>query len=263
MTCSLPPEILDHIVDHLHDESATLGACCIVSKSWIPRSRIHLFAHVNFTNRLPVGSWAEAFTDPLNSPAHYTRTLEIQGRDATTTVGADANRWIRTFHNVAHLHISYHPEHLVLFHGLSPTIRSLHLQFGHVQLSECFDLMCSFPLLEDLTLLVYDCEDDVDGWTTPSTSPRLNGTLELRSMVRIGPITRWLLNLPNGLNFTEVFLTCANETDFKSTTDLVSGCSNTLEFLGFVNLIPGVFPSVPVPDRCLTATPRSARNNFG
>ena len=253
MSFSLPPEILDLIVDHLHDQPATLRACCLVSKSWVPRSRTHLFAHVKFSEK-SAERWMKTFPDPLNSPTRYTRTLTIQGLQSALG-GADAHRWIRAFHNVVRLHVNQHP--LAPFHGLSPTIKSLRLEFGRVRLSEVFDLMCSFPLLEDLTLLIYAYEDDLDGWTTPSTSPRLTGSLMLHSMYGIGPITRRLLDLPNGLNFTEVMSTCAKEKDIKSTTDLVSGCSNTLESLGFVNSFPCELPSVPAPDRCLTAAPSS------
>ncbi|KAF9780754.1 hypothetical protein BJ322DRAFT_1011601 [Thelephora terrestris] len=43
MSCFLPPEILDIIVDLLQNEPKTLKACCLVSKAWIYRSRRHLF----------------------------------------------------------------------------------------------------------------------------------------------------------------------------------------------------------------------------
>jgi hypothetical protein len=44
----LPPEILDYIIDLLHDEPETLKRCCLVSKSWVPRTRKHLFADIGF-----------------------------------------------------------------------------------------------------------------------------------------------------------------------------------------------------------------------
>src|ERR1700753_246461 len=43
----LPAELLDHIADLLRDRE-TLESCCLVSKSWIPRARKHLFACVAF-----------------------------------------------------------------------------------------------------------------------------------------------------------------------------------------------------------------------
>ena len=38
----LPGELLDHTVDHLYDARVTLKSCCLVSKSWVPRTRKHL-----------------------------------------------------------------------------------------------------------------------------------------------------------------------------------------------------------------------------
>ncbi|KAF9642570.1 hypothetical protein BDM02DRAFT_3105483, partial [Thelephora ganbajun] len=44
----LPPEVCDYIVDLLHNKPDTLGWCCLVSRSWIPRTRKHLFADIKF-----------------------------------------------------------------------------------------------------------------------------------------------------------------------------------------------------------------------
>ena len=44
----LPAEMLDHVVDHLHDARDALRNCCLVSKSWVPRARKHLFADIWF-----------------------------------------------------------------------------------------------------------------------------------------------------------------------------------------------------------------------
>ena len=81
MLANPPPEILDLIVDNLHDEPTTLEACCLACESWIPRTRYHLFAGVEFNSQAPsVQSWIRAFPDPSNSPTHYTRKLSICGQ---------------------------------------------------------------------------------------------------------------------------------------------------------------------------------------
>ena len=59
----------------------------------------------------------------------------------------------------------------------------------------------------------------------------------------IGPLTRQLLDLPSGLNFTKIVSACVYEADLKATTDLVSGCSDTIEFLDITDCLTGVFPS--------------------
>ena len=129
MCCSLPPEILDLIVDHLHDDPTTLKLCCVIDKSWIPRTRKHLFAHIEFhAQKLHVELWKKTFPDPSNSPAHYTRSLSV--RDIPVIIGPDVGEggWIRTFHSVVRLCLetgrSSQPWHSILpFHGLSSTLR--------------------------------------------------------------------------------------------------------------------------------------------
>jgi len=53
----LPQELVDYIIDHLHDDRLTLNNCSLVSRAWLPTSRLHLFAKVSLTvspaNTLP------------------------------------------------------------------------------------------------------------------------------------------------------------------------------------------------------------------
>ena len=234
-TCSsLPPEILNLIVDHLHDDSTALKACCVVSRSWVPRTRRHLFANVEFyTLQRRVESWKTAFPNPSNSPAHHTRTLCIRDPPTLTAADTDAGGWISSFHNVTHLRLEriiwQGPRSpLVPFHGLSPTLRSLSLTSTSF---EVFDFICSFPLLEDLALVLL-ATGYADAWTAPSTSPKLTGTLKL--MPRAGgvrPVVRRLLAFPDGLHFAKIQVSCINEEDARSATNLVSRCSDTLETL--------------------------------
>jgi len=100
----LPPETLNYIVDTLHNERTTLQNYCLVVKSWVPRSRKHLFAHVGFAYPRDLELWEQTFSDPSNSPAYYTRTpcwlaaltfsrWQMQKRDG----------WIQTFSHVVRL----------------------------------------------------------------------------------------------------------------------------------------------------------------
>ena len=122
-------------------------------------------------------------------------------------------RLVHAFHNVVHLHVDSHT--LIPFHGLSPTIKSLHLQLEHASPSEVLGFMFSFPLLEDLELRVYGYGDQVDEWVIPSASPRLTGSLRLSSAVWISPFTRRLLDLPNGPKFTEIILVVRRKNRFQ------------------------------------------------
>ncbi|KAF9780892.1 hypothetical protein BJ322DRAFT_288059 [Thelephora terrestris] len=244
MSHPLPPEIFDLIIDCLCNEPATLKACCLVSKSWVPRTRKHLFASVYLhICRSTIRLWMKAFPDPSNSPAHYTRHLWISEQLAAEST------WIRFFCRVERLTVHAFDwdetveAPLVRLHGLSPTLKYLHLVHYSIPLSDILDLVCSFPLLEDLTLRCEGSERDRDGWVAPSTSPKFTGTLFLMDEIRSA--ARGLLALPGGLHFTNVVLLCPIE-HAESAMDLVSRCSDTLESL-CINYYPPRSSEMPPP----------------
>lgn len=43
----IPPEIIDRIIDYVHDDPKTLTACSLVARGWVPSTRLHLFAKMN------------------------------------------------------------------------------------------------------------------------------------------------------------------------------------------------------------------------
>ena len=128
----LPPEILDHVVDFLHDEPETLKGCCVVSKSWIPRTRRHLFADIKFHSAGDLVLWEKTFPDVANSPAYYTRTLLVDhGRLLQASLVRDVDDdWIRAFSRVESLEVDSKScirdcsISLTPCHKFSPTLKS-------------------------------------------------------------------------------------------------------------------------------------------
>jgi len=242
---SLPPELLDLIVDLLHDQPDALKACCAVSTSWVRRSRKHLFARIEFSLlKSHIERWKEAFPDPSQSPTRYTRSLLIRGLPVITTADTGSAGWIHTFSNVVRLHVDTivgDDFSLVPFRGLSPTLKSLILAYkSSTPPSEVFGLVCSFPLLEDLALISLGNYNEVGGWSAPSTSPKLTGSLDLRILGGIRSTVRRLLELPGGPHFTKITVSCLDE-DVESTMSLLSRCSDTLESLSVCYYLPGIF----------------------
>lgn len=47
-TPRLPQELVDHIIDHLHDAPLTLSNCSLTSRTWLPTSRLHIFSKIVF-----------------------------------------------------------------------------------------------------------------------------------------------------------------------------------------------------------------------
>ena len=269
MSSSLPPEILDLVIDQLRDEPATLKACCLTSKSCIPRTRSHLFAHVEFNaRRHTIGLWTKTFPDPSTSPAHHARSLSIHGLVDFTTRDLDASGLIRTFCNVVHLQFDHftcadNRALLATFHGFSHTVKSLRLASTSL---EVFDLVYSFPLLEDLALvsLLYNGGDTVGqrASSTSPTSPKLTGSLELKEIWGIQALTRKLLDLPDGLRFTRITVSCP-EGNYEPVMDLVSRCSETLESLVIDRSRTSVSLPAPLIGQYLTTARGHSRQQGG
>jgi len=245
----LPPEIIDHVVNQLYDDSATLKTCCLVSKSWIRRTRKHLFANVSFDGLSSgVKYWVDAFPDLTNSPAHHTRTLSIRHPPLFGSFDT-----ILTFCNVERLEViarSFLVEAaLTPLRGLFPVLRSLYLSFDSLFDSEIFGFICSSPLLEDLAFAFRSNVQWVERWNVPPTSPRLSGSLDIGNASEgIRPITQRLLNLPNGIHFAKITVSWRSEEDVGSTVDLVSRCAETLQTLDIANLRSGPIPSPSIPN---------------
>jgi len=182
--------------------------------------------------------------DPMDSPAHHARSLTISSPHIITAADADT---ILTFCGVVHLNVDTDLWYdqmvsLVPLHGLFPVLRSLNLTFNFLPDSEIFSFICTLPLLEDLALVSHSCGGRMVEWNVPSTSPRLTGYLDLRTDEGIQSITRRLSDLPNGIRFTTIAVPWFSKDDILSTTNLVLGCSGTLESLDITNRLPGVLP---------------------
>jgi hypothetical protein len=244
----LPAELLDEVVDHLYDTEDTLRSCCLVSKSWIPRSRKHLFADINFRTAAEAQSWKNAFPDPSTSSARYAKALTIESPQAFTAADAEESAWIRAFSRVVCLDLDVDGSgtsagsspaiSLILFHGFSLVLKSLRITFGVIQSSQAFNFICSFPLLEDLTISIFggysvDGDEALDEQLTttqPSSLPVFTGTLKLY-LVGARPIISQLLSLLGGFRFRKLNLRWIDEDDISLAMALVEGCCSTLQSL--------------------------------
>jgi len=244
-TPRLPTELLDHIVDLLHDTRCALQNCCLISKLWFPRTRRHLFASIEFDTEAYLESWKKTFPDPSTSPACYTTTLDVRCSHVVTAEDAEVGGWIRGLSPVVHLAVGNNLDSggeskisFIPFYGLSPTVISLRTYFIDLPPPRVLDPALSFPLLEDLTVSSFfgpypsdgDCSDGVSDDVWPVNSPMFTGTLKL-SRGGVKWTARWLVSLPGGIHFRKLYLTQFHQEDLSMIKGLVKGCSHTLESL--------------------------------
>jgi hypothetical protein len=265
----LPAEMQDHVIDHLHDEPEALKRCCLVSKSWIPASRMHLFTSLKFYTPQDVQSWKRTFPDPAISPAYYAKTLYV-GPQVVAAADPEVDGWIRGFPHVKHIAVGnqglfpFQLSSLVPFQGFSPAITSLRLTFIVYPSPRIFDLILSFPLLEDLAVIAaqdlpfddIDSSDEPSTVVQPSSSPVFTGSLELYLKAGMERFTHRLLSLPGGIHFRKLTLTWSHEGDLVPITALVEECSGTLESLTITCNIVGTSIRHLLPYRWLTSVSR-------
>ena len=242
----LPAEVLDHVVDLLQNTEHALRNCSLVSKSWIPRARKHIFADIRLDAK-GLRSWRETFPDPSASPASYAKILFVNYLEVFAAADIEAGGWIRAFSHVVDLKLSgtrltfadEPPEPLVPFHGTPPSTESLGEKAPILSSSQIFDFILSFPLLEDLTVSVHGVPTDGGPDASPTTDhpsiPPMTGSLRFLQpgihQREVMPFARRLLSLPGGIHFQKLSLTLFCEEDVLLIRALVAQCSQTLESL--------------------------------
>src|ERR1700733_11439966 len=77
MTARLPPELIDRIIDFLHDDKRRLSVCSFCCRNWVPTSRLH---YIESMDIYPVA--VDRLVDLFQSPSCTISTvtcLEIGG----------------------------------------------------------------------------------------------------------------------------------------------------------------------------------------
>lgn len=75
----IPPEILDHIIDFLHNDRRTLLVLSLVSKQTLVRSRFYLFSNLKFVNEdRKINAFFALLDVPWTSFAHIVESLRIK-----------------------------------------------------------------------------------------------------------------------------------------------------------------------------------------
>jgi hypothetical protein len=92
----LPPELIDIIIELLHDDRAALAICALVCRSWVPASRSHLFSKIDITPQ----NWkvaSELLSSATCTIAFAVKELTLSAIDALS----DLHDITRRLYNVA------------------------------------------------------------------------------------------------------------------------------------------------------------------
>jgi hypothetical protein len=223
----LPPEIVDFIIDYV-DNLRTLKACSLVAKSWVARSRVHLFRDVVlFSHR----RWQKIMSVGHASPARYTRSLTLaQGTTPRSQWIITDNlypflRHLQDFKNIQKLVLDgwipseFSEGGLKKYIGLfGPHLRSLELAGERMTTESLLILLGLLPNLENLSL--NQRFEHIGKNRVLQVTPKLSGCLTIRGHRK--SVLTTLCKLP--LRFREIRLY-----DHRSNyQELVNTCAETL-----------------------------------
>ena len=235
---TIPQEIIDEILDNLSADSdlRSLQSCALVSKSWVPSCRRHLFHTILFTST-DMAKWLETFLVPEESPAHQVRDLRfsIGKYDSPREKFFEYAPWFTNVERITLLGYGcLQPLWMSSFRWLSQSVNSLTIGADMIAIVQIQDIMARLPNLDNLSLsgsLVAVDMNPLIG-TCPVLKGRFGGKLRLLRGHASAGIVDTLLEIPTGLHFTEVEIRSAHEC-LLSTVRLVEAYTKTLVKLSY------------------------------
>jgi len=235
----IPTEIIDQILDHLIADSGScddsLRSCSLVSKSWVPSCRRHLFYTIVFYSG-DVAKWLKTFPVPEESPAHYVKYLRflLGGRYGVPEKFSKHTPWFTNVEKmVLIMDTTSSPRRIFPLARLPQSVTSLTIRAGHsgVDLTQTRDILAHLPNLNDLILS--------GGFVTrPKFEKRLpglgkglrgrfGGELRIKDGYTDWYIVNMLLEVPTGLHFTKLYVD-ASRMCLLQTVRLAEACCKTL-----------------------------------
>ena len=137
----LPPELIDRIIDHVHDKKS-LNACSLVCRQWSPRSRKRLFVQIEFASLRHLERWCARIHPERSGLSSLVEDLTLSEYDPPST--GPWPSWLRPsiLANAA--------SHFHSFSGL----RALKVQKGDIYVDHILSMLHSFgSSLENVTRL--------------------------------------------------------------------------------------------------------------
>ncbi|KAJ6567414.1 hypothetical protein DFH09DRAFT_984067 [Mycena vulgaris] len=177
-----PPELVDVLLDFVHSDSATLSACTLVCRDWLPSARFHLLSQLALDS-----ANAESFFDDLDAIGAYS-SPSASHRDTAVPKFAAIGLGNVTSLRIDGLDLSTVPMTLTF-----PNLQSLSLEaFEADSFAIITTWIIGFPSLRSLTLSGDWDGDETEILPLDATIPKLSH-LDLNCPLKI--LFDWFLSL--------------------------------------------------------------------
>ena len=231
----IPQEIVDEILDHLatDPDHRSLHSSALVSKSWVPSCRRHLFRSVFFSSS-SIARWVDTFPVPEKSPAFHIRDLRflVEGHNGIP-YSEKISGYVPWFTNVERMSLlgdgTHHPVLIPPSWRSPQSTTSLIIDGDSFLLKHIRDILVQLPNLSDLLLVGHIIPVDKRMLLGIGTAlrGRFGGKLQLYRGSACRDTVDMLLEIPTGLHFTEAEIGGRYEC-LISTVRLAEACSETL-----------------------------------
>ena len=240
----IPNEILDEILNHLIADSNScddsLRSCSLVSKSWVPPCRRHIFHTIIFSSG-DVAKWLKTFPVPQESPAHYVKDLRflLGGHYGAPEKFSKHTPWFTNVEKLALTMNTTSSSSRTSFPARLPqSVTSLTIKAGGsgVDLMQMRDIMARLPNLNDLKISGPFVVGSKPKKRLPGLGAGLRGKfggeLQIRNGYTDEYIVNMLLEVPTRLHFTKIYI-YADCPCLLPTVRLAGACCKTLVNLLF------------------------------
>lgn len=254
----LPPELFDETLDHLWDDVATLRACNLTCRAWVPTVRLHLFRTVWLSSSESCIGFASVLeTAPPVTWCVRKLTISAQYSGVGDNQTPEGDKWINDATGIitslgAHCRVNTLALSRLRWHALEPATREAFKPlFRSVKTLILFEVsfrtsgdvlqfLDAFPELEELYFHAVSWEHESITVASPTTwMPTLSYEgdkmhltylfLDPRSSPTL--VTEWVLSHPSEQKLRTIQL-CWRELDnTKALGDLLKASGSSLERL--------------------------------
>lgn len=232
-----PQNVIDNVIDHLHDCPADLCVCSLVARNWTARSQSYLFREVYWTEDR-VSGWCKKIRPHPDGPARNTTRLAVFSMLKLDNL-APMKDHFTSFRNIASLMLQdlefddpiFHPKNVLIYFGhLRPRLTTLELISANGSCGRLLAFASFFPHLEHLMIAFPGGLVPPDPTIDLEYQP-LRGTLFLRGHLNRHTDFIKLLSRVPVPQFHTVRLEHWGRLDTEDLNCLLATCSKSLEIL--------------------------------
>jgi len=223
-----PQEVIDELIDWVGVTSVGqrdphLRSCSLVARSWVQRSRQHLFHSIELTSTSNISSWIGNIRPGVDGVSGYVRELWM---------GCNWDQWSQRFPSVGHLRSFTRVEELRLtywrggqatteeveeaFGGFGSSVRSLSVSLPRGDPGSFLHLLSLFPHLDDLSIWTSYLDENIG--PLPKNTVTVRGMLVLdgaqehfaNALVGSGLNPKILkISIPRSISYDGLLMACA------------------------------------------------------